>query len=220
MIFRFLRRQTNDKTSIARGTPIDDNTSSICKFPSCHCDNVTNKYKFGRWYLHRIIPNRRKNRQDNGISKNHPIDKQKKVSADSTTASDNDTTPMSNGGPVSNVEYEIPLQNYENTTNSCKPNNLSRDDSIITFLQKIDEAYENLMSNKLNNSNKGSIEEDDYFQNNKNNAYEQSISIITMDPALTYEHSIIIDDISTSFRSNYSYRDGEGKVAKMPWIEI
>lgn len=91
-----------------------------------------------------------------------------------------------------------------------KKHGLDREDSIISYFKQVDDAYNEMVivvdhSQQPTDTNDNNIDDDTYDDEefyNERNAIDQSISLITMDPALMYRHSIIIDEYSwKSFQS-------------------
>jgi len=115
--------------------------------------------------------------------------------------------------PLSCIRIDVPSENsaeysLPKSTRFLR-NGLDRNDSIYSYLEQVDEAHESLVPGY--------------------DAIEHSMSVITMDPALTYRHSIILQEFSMSMRSigstfsMYEDDDGQmidGKVAKLPLTEI
>jgi hypothetical protein len=116
---------------------------------------------------------------------------------------------------IHNHDSEYPLsQPSLRVTKSTRfqRHGLDRNDSILSYLEQVDEAHESLVP-----------------QYQSDEAVERSISVITMDPALMYRHSILLHDYSTSLRSidssfsMYEDADGQefdGKVAKLQLTEL
>jgi hypothetical protein len=95
------------------------------------------------------------------------------------------------------------------STNLMMKHGLDRKDSIISYFKQVDDAYNEMaiVADPTDRSTEipESIDSDSHTDEdlyNEQNAIDQSISLITMDPALVYHHSIIIDEYSwKSFQS-------------------
>jgi hypothetical protein len=82
-------------------------------------------------------------------------------------------------------EYQLSQPLPSRTKSSCfQRHGLDRKDSILSYLQQVDEAYESLLPQRKSDA-----------------TMKRSISVITMDPDLTYRHRILLHDSSMSSRS-------------------
>jgi hypothetical protein len=199
-----------------------------------------------KWFLFRIIPQgRHKNQRHDKVTNNLPI------STDvSRSASGSDTVTSSSTkrhDTVSKDDKDAPVsfictdkrivtneskREFFDKVSSAKlmtKHGLDREDSIISYFRAVGDACNQMGVNEVNSidhedddSNNSNSDEDFYTQSD----IDQAISILTMDPALTYKHSIIIDDYSwKSFQSIPStseneYDDFQEGVAPIRYCDI
>ncbi len=91
---------------------------------------------------------------------------------------------------------------------------LDREDSIISYFKQVDNAYHEMVIVVEQNQTNTNYNYDDNDYNeefyNEQNTIEQSISLITMDPALVYRHSITnMDEYSWKSFQSLSENDDE-----------
>jgi hypothetical protein len=118
---------------------------------------------------------------------------------------------------VNESELQMRLFDELESTGSVR-HGLDGADSIRSYLRQVDEAYENLLPRYKPDAN-----DDEFYTTEK--GFDQSISLLTIDPALVYRHSIFIDDYSASFQSIGSaiYKGEEaleGSVARLYLTEL
>jgi hypothetical protein len=130
---------------------------------------------------------------------------------------------------------EVDLMQKTTSMHLMQKHGLNRDDSILSYFKQVDDAYNEIMvvvddsphsSNTVydvDNDNRAEVYKEQ-------DAFDQSISMITMDPALTYNHSIILDEHSwrsfiTLYESErYDNDDDEepadGKATPIRYLDI
>jgi hypothetical protein len=129
------------------------------------------------------------------------------------------TTIINNEAPVSFVRTDPKVMDEAShrdllqkltSTKIMKKHGLDREDSIISYFKQVDNAYNEMIVvvdyKEHPNTNMHDIIDNESRDGevfyNETNAIDQSISLITMDPALMYRQSIIIDEYSwKSFQS-------------------
>jgi hypothetical protein len=120
---------------------------------------------------------------------------------------------------------ERPLHKRSSAT-IIRMHGLDRDDSIVSYMKEVDDAYNQMViicENDTDNDEKRN-DDDDYDDEQfymDRNEMEKSISILTMDPALLYRHSIIIDEYSwKSFAIDENDDDESTRITPIPYFEI
>lgn len=239
----FFRRETGAKVPPEPVKRIEvlsfDNKQSSDRAVSLPCTSSDRWYQ--RWFLFRILRRNpvnskcavsRNSQENQQPSRSHTtsMDRSSSTTEETKTSSDRDadpfeeeTYPVDAFAPLAYIRFDS--QNEDSAYPLSQPtppltksarfqrHGLDRNDSILSYLQQVDEAHESLVSRYPSDAV----------------AIEQSISVITMDPALMYRHSIVLHDYSMSLRSigstfsMYEDEDGQeidGKVAKLPLTEL
>jgi hypothetical protein len=217
-----------------------DNKQSSDRAVSLPCASTDRWYH--RWYLFRIIRLNHGSTNSKCAASGICLEQRQLAQANTTsmerfsstteetkTSSDHELDPSEEElypvdtlAPLAYIRFDIQNEDSEYPLSQPLPpltksarfhrHGLDRDDSILSYLHQVNEAHETLLPR---------YQSDD--------AIERSISVITMDPALTYRHSILLQDCSMSLRSISSafsmYEDDEGqeidgKVAKLPLTEL
>lgn len=119
-----------------------------------------------------------------------------------TSKRDNDL-PVSFIRIVPNESSKRDLLQKMTSTNLMQKHGLDRSDSILSYFKQVDDAYNEMMvivDDSPHDVSGGNHEE--FYDEQE--AIDQGISMITMDPALMYKHSIILDEYSwQSFHTLY-----------------
>jgi hypothetical protein len=101
------------------------------------------------------------------------------------------------------------------STKIMEKHGLDREDSIISYFKQVDDAYNEMVivvEQSQAQSSDTNADDNDYNDEfyNEQNTIEQSISLITMDPALVYRHSITnMDEYSWKSFQSLSENDDE-----------
>lgn len=233
----FLLRKTNTypKKPLDQELPYSvQSSNSSCGDGSTNQSVVSsrdNTTKHG-WFLFWIIRHRRfKNRNDtspkNITTPSHITGSRVSSSpttSTTTTKKESNVAPaiIDNDTPVSFVRIDPKLMDEMSqrdllqkltSTKLMKKHGLDREDSIISYFKQVDDAYNEMVivvdhrPQVGNHVDDDSQNDEDFY--NEENAINQSISLITMDPALMYRHSIVLDEYSWKSFQSISENDGE-----------
>ena len=229
----FQYRKPNTKLNEKEQPPSVQSSNSSCGENSTNQSLVStwDNTKNG-WFLFRIIRQvRSKNHHKKSPKTGSRVSSSPTTSTSTTKNDDNATTALIKqyDTPVSFIRIKPKdmddssrrelLQKFT-STNLMKKHGLDRDDSIISYFKQVDDAYNEMVivvdhgehPTTTNYNCDDETENDEEFYNEQN-AIDQSISLITMDPALVYRHSVVIDEYSwksfVSLSEHDEYVDNE-----------